>query len=161
MMTNPEDLPISGKFAKWFMAKATIFDDVDIEYSKGISRSCKIKECYKNSALASIRQDLTYHEGFVSPLRLNGIRWWTNHAFLVKEGRVVDPTMAIGDRIDSEFRYIGIPIPDALQRMVKKELFTDLIPDLYSEDHIRDISRDTLIESELDIGPATKKEVAN
>ena len=127
-------IPLAAECLEWFLSRAVIFDGIDMEKSLRLSGQSRMKECYKNCAILSARRGLVYHEGFASIMeRDDGSPIWTGHAFLASDGRAVDPTMAIGNRLRDSFSYVGIPIPDAILRMARKGLFTDLLPDLYSE----------------------------
>ena len=51
-----------------------------------------------------MNHEYSYYEGYVM---VHGLA--VEHSFLVNDGIVIDPTLAIGDRLASE--YLGIKIP--------------------------------------------------
>ena len=89
------------------------------EYSHLLS-SIELKSCYKNSLLASlVNDDLEYWEGFYVT---EGIPLPLNHAFNVKEGKVVDFT-AVKFNISVE-EYWGIQVPkEVLEAYMETEQF--------------------------------------
>ena len=114
---------------EWFKAMGESFgpSDIDKVDSSRMQRvhHLKIKECYKNSWLIhQVRPEYKYFVGFVSatiPIE---------HAWLVKDGKVIDPTLAVvvdgdADRFGSE--YFGVEIPQLSKSKIKipelKELF--------------------------------------
>ncbi len=97
-------IPFGGVEAEKFSSHARRFTAVDREKSSAISsRGCRIRECYRNAAMHSAGR--SYYEGFV---RLPSLGIRVQHAFLVEGGKVVDPTLAIGDRIEDGVEYVGV-----------------------------------------------------
>jgi hypothetical protein len=114
---------------QWFKSMGQHFgpNEIDKVESRRIQKlhSLKIKECYYNSWLIhQVRSEYRYFEGFVH----SGIP--IEHAWLVKDGKVVDPTLAVvvggdADRFGSE--YFGVEIPQLSRSQTKipnlRELF--------------------------------------
>ena len=105
-------LPMRDDYRRWFEERATVFTDVDSEASSRLARLCKMQQCYANCARNEFG-GLDYYEGLVMVPSL-GIP--IDHAFLVRGTRVVDPTLAIGDRIERGTAWAGIRIKNALRR---------------------------------------------
>jgi len=120
----------ASQYRRWFNEQGKLFTDVDVELSKSLSHDLKseIKQCYTNCAKAVLfdyRNQYDYYEGQV---------YWKgipiDHAFLVKDNKVVDITFGIDPKIrikrakkygidlkekDHEFgtEYFGVKIPRA------------------------------------------------
>jgi hypothetical protein len=114
---------------QWFKAMGQHFgpNEIDKVESSRIQKlhNLKIKECYYNSWLIhQVRPGYRYFEGFVHSVIP------IEHAWLVKDGKVVDPTLAVvvdgdADRFGSE--YFGVEIPQLSRSPTKiprlRELF--------------------------------------
>ena len=94
---------IREDYWRWFIARAETFTNVDERLSKELGTRAKIKQCYRNCA-ENAYGDLKYYDGFVW---IPDCQMWTEHAFLVHDGMVVDPTLAIRDVLRGNV-YIGI-----------------------------------------------------
>jgi len=118
------------EFRTWFANLGQTFKSVDKQLSKKLKKreSCKIKQCYYNAWKCDIIGQMKYFEGFVlskgCPIELE-------HSWLVKDGKVVDPTLCIGGRFGDE--YFGIEIPRQwLNRHVMKTKTTgEFLVDYY------------------------------
>ncbi len=121
---------VGGKIGIQFRKKASIFTKVDYIQSEELSRQSTMKKCYSNCARISSKKFL-YHEGFVL---VPSIGIWLDHAFLVCDGMVIDPTLGINNRIESGTRYVGVHIPNPLIHMAKKMVISPLItkPELWA-----------------------------
>ena len=115
---------IRNDYWEWFIARAETFLNIDEKLSKNLARHAKMKQCYKNCATKAYG-DLKYYDGFVkipdSPI-------WIEHAFLVRDGMVVDPTLGIRNVLRGTI-YVGIfhehPM-DTLMRLGRFESITQL-----------------------------------
>jgi hypothetical protein len=112
MLMNCEGL--HGKYHKWFWNKAKTFKEVDKEISKQLMTQYKaqVKACYRNcSLIVAMRDDVDYYQGYVISQRLPIP---LEHAFLVKNNNVIDPTLAIDVKDDKDRygdEYYGVRIP--------------------------------------------------
>lgn len=105
---------------QWFKAMAEDFGpkDIDKDESSKIQKRFRsqIKECYKNAWMVHIiNPEYKYFVGWVDAIIP------IEHAWLVKDGKVVDPTLAIkiekdGDRFGKE--YFGVEVV----QLSKKEI---------------------------------------
>ena len=116
-------IPLVPKYRNWFLGMADTFTRVDMDESRRLASHCKIRQCYANCARNSIGRAV-YHEGFVL---FPSVGMWVRHAFLVSDGAVVDPTLAIKNRIEDGAIYLGVPFPDALAIMARKKRFEPLL----------------------------------
>jgi hypothetical protein len=121
------------EYWQWFKAMGQHFGpgDIDKVDSRRIQKRhhLKIKECYYNSWMMHlVRPEYKYFAGFVQSVIP------IEHAWLVKDGKVIDPTLAVvvdgdADRYGSE--YFGVEIPQlsrsnlkipTLEELFKKEV---------------------------------------
>ncbi len=113
-------------YHRWLLKHSETFTTIDKDDSirlKKLHRS-EIKSCYKNCAIiAVVNEGYDYYQGHVISKRL---QIPLEHAFLVKENAVRDPTLAIGNRFGYE--YYGIHIPkEKLQKYIfDKKLWQDM-----------------------------------
>ena len=97
------------KYKKWFIENADHFHfkDVNIELSQKLADEidAKIKQCYHNSFLGMLtRIGYTYYEGFTWSKR---IPLAIEHSWLVKDNKVVDPTLIInGEKLGNQIRKL-------------------------------------------------------
>lgn len=97
---------------QWFKAMAEHFGpkDIDKVQSRKIQKQfrSKIKECYSNAWMVHvIKPEYKYFVGWV-----NGIIP-IEHAWLVKDGKVIDPTLAVNHNGDAErfgSEYFGVEV---------------------------------------------------
>ena len=95
-------------YYKWFRQNAVLYTEIDKVLSEKLAKRSKIKRCFDNcSKLALRNKKLEYVEGFVHSLIP------LEHAFLIYNGKVVDPTLAIKTGFDERYgiEYYGIIIP--------------------------------------------------
>ena len=120
-----ESLSMRNDYKEWFKKEATVFREIDRNQSKKLMEfaNCKMRECYANSA-RNARNGFIYYEGYVKSPK---IPIWIQHAFLVYNGKVVDPTLAINDRIEEGTVYIGKEFYNPMIQMVKKKIFSPLL----------------------------------
>ena len=122
---------------EWFKSMGQRFGpgDIDKVESRKIQKrfGSKIKECYSNSWMVHvIKPEYKYFVGFVDSVIP------IEHAWLVKDGKVIDPTLAVKARGDSNRfgkEYFGvevvqiskreIDIPDSFD-LFKKEILEKL-----------------------------------
>jgi hypothetical protein len=108
----------AGKYHEWFYKKAETFTDIDKDESRRLARiyKCKVKECFYNSwNINTTHPSYKYYEGYVYA---HGIP--ISHSWLVKDGKVIDPTLAVealgdNDRFGTE--YFGIEIPRSFSKV--------------------------------------------
>jgi len=97
-----------GNFYKWQLDNGKIFTDIDEKTSRGLSEKyrCKIKNCYNNCMIiALVNDDLEYYEGYVYSENLILLE----HAWLVKDNKVIDPTLAISkSRFNQQIKKYAI-----------------------------------------------------
>ena len=132
-------IPAIPRYREWLRNNTTVFSKVDVERSikLAISARCKIKQCYANSA-RNAYGGLEYHEGF---FRCPGIGYFVNHAFLVCDGVVVDPTIGIvRSTIESpDVLWIGKHIKDPILKMAKTRKFSPLLLDEYTKYYTKEV----------------------
>jgi hypothetical protein len=132
-------------YKEWFYKNARTFTKVDEKISEKLSlqHDCQIKECYRNSWIATCgRPDLKYFEGFVAS---EEIPIPIEHSWIVNaDGKVIDLTLIInGDRLGKQLKknygineksdrrsrlgdeYFGLQIPtDFVNKMCFKNKIT-------------------------------------
>jgi len=107
-------------YFKWFLRNSRIYNTINREESKILSKNAIIKECY-NNCFKSLHDTykikskvLKYIEGYTMSLIP------IEHAFLINENNeIIDPTLAINTKYDKRSErygseYIGITIPNDL-----------------------------------------------
>jgi len=90
------------KYKEWILNEGTLFTKVNIFLSQQLAKeyNCKIKSCYKNVwDIASIQSDFKFFEGYIWNKR---IPMPMEHAFLVRDGAVIDPTLASNESQENE-----------------------------------------------------------
>ena len=104
-------------YFKWFSKNSQIYNNINREESKILSKNAIIKECYNNCFKSlydtyKIKSKvLEYIEGYTMSLIP------IEHAFLINENNeIIDPTLAINTKYDKRSErygseYIGIKIP--------------------------------------------------
>jgi len=137
-----KDEPDSTGFIyhKWFKENAVLFEQVDRKQSELLSlkHDCQIKQCYLNVWRAVIEDhSLQYYEGFVIS---NSCPVPLEHAWAVKNGKVIDPTLIIrikevSDRIGSEYYGIHLPTDYVTKRALKTKRSGAYILDYFGEKH--------------------------
>lgn len=98
------------QYYQWFLQTAERFNKVDTNLSEIISEKyrCEVKKCYQNCSLVVKNNPSTfkYYEGYVC---IGKIPIPLNHAFIVKNNVVIDPTLGItGDRYAKQLEKIGL-----------------------------------------------------
>lgn len=91
------------RYQKWFMENSVSFTEVDDALSQitSIKRDSRLKACYNNCFLAM--SDGDYYEGFILTCGIP-----LEHSWLVVDGKVVDPTLAInGQRMIKQMKAMS------------------------------------------------------
>jgi len=118
---------------EWFCKNSRLFDRVDTSTSEDLVEKygCKMKQCYYNTWKVDVPGKYTYYEGYAIrddlPLRLA-------HSWLVDdEGRVIDPTLAVGE--DYANQYIGIAMDRTWLNTIafKLKRTGDFLPQWYEQ----------------------------
>ena len=78
-------------------------EDVDWDEGRRLSVDCKVKCCYDN-AYKTMTMHHDYYEGYVIVAAYVNVI--TEHAWLVRNDKVIDPTLAIREKYDAE--YLGV-----------------------------------------------------
>jgi len=122
-----EHLPVAGVYGRWFRERATVFTRFDAAESRRLSEmsGARVRQCYANCARSSYGYD--YYEGFAWVLDT----MWVDHAFLVRGGVVVDPTLAIGDRLRDGTFFTGMRFENPMRQAVRLGRFDPLILNAY------------------------------
>ena len=107
-------------YFEWFLRNSRIYNTINREESKILSKNSIIKECYNNCFKSlydtyKIKSKvLKYIEGYTMALIP------IEHAFLINENNeIIDPTLAINTKYDKRSErygseYMGITIPNDL-----------------------------------------------
>lgn len=119
----PGPLPVFGDYGRWFRERATVFTRFDPAESRRLSErsGAEVRQCYANCARNAYGYD--YYEGFAWVLDT----MWVDHAFLVKGGVVVDPTLAIGNRLEDGTVFAGIHFENPMRQAVALRRFEPLL----------------------------------
>jgi len=122
-----EHLPVIGGYGRWFRERATVFTRFDAEESRRLSEmsGARVRQCYANCARSAYGYD--YYEGFAWVLDA----MWVEHAFLVRGGVVVDPTLAIGDRLRDGTFFTGMRFDNPMGQAIRLGRFEPLILNEY------------------------------
>lgn len=134
----------------WLADTGKTFKNVNIELSKKYSKYSSLKECYRNCWVVTTEfPRLDYYQGYAKS-STTGI---FEHTFLVKNNKVIDPTMGIsGANLRKSYKkifnkghepkekensfpkeYFGIKISNLELKtmMLESKEFRNYIPDLY------------------------------
>ena len=117
----------AGDYHKWLADNGETFTTVDKDDSKRLADEfdCQVKHCFYNAWKINIEEsDYKYYEGLVYA---HGIP--ISHGWLVKDGKVIDPTLAVealgdNDRFGTE--YFGIEIPRSFSKVHKGQIVESL-----------------------------------
>lgn len=111
------------KFKECFHKKAELFTKFDELTSRKLmeTHQCKMNYCYYNAWMAAVSDStLKYYEGFIFINSTN-----LNHAWLVLDDKVIDPTLIITERAD---RYLGLHIPtDFVSKIARQKNNADSV----------------------------------
>ena len=118
MIKHPAAKP---DYWQWFKAMGKSFGpgDIDKADSRRIQKrfGSKIKECYYNAWMVhQVQPQYKYFEGFVSGLIP------IEHAWLVLDGKVIDPTLAVnvrGDKNRFGSEYFGVEVVQLSKNVCK------------------------------------------
>jgi hypothetical protein len=108
----------AGEYHKWLVKNGETFTDIDKADSRRLAKKnhCKVKECFYNSWNINLSDhSYKYYEGLVYA---HGIP--ISHSWLVKDGKVIDPTLAVeacGDTDRFGAEYFGIEIPRSFSKV--------------------------------------------
>jgi len=101
------------EFRTWFIENSNHFHQVDVEKSMQLAKenNALVKQCYRNCwNIALGNRGYEYYEGFVWS---EDIPIPIEHTWLVKDGKVIDPTLIIDNktaekqlRSDKEYRHL-------------------------------------------------------
>jgi len=116
---------LKSNYTKWLKQMSTSYTIIDKETSVLFrdKYKSKIKACYMNCWKIAIKEP-TYSL-YIGHVQCFGIPF--SHGFLIKDNKVIDPTLAIDNRYGDE--YYGIPIDKHRFFKLRQEAhWDDLIP---------------------------------
>ena len=132
MLEEQTTFHLDTDYTIWLKHNSTSYTIIDKETSEMFCKKYKseIKACYINCwKIAIVQPKYSFHIGYVQCFGMP-----FSHAFLVKDNKVIDPTLAILNRYGNE--YYGMPIDKyKFVSLRDKAHWDDLIPNyLYREE---------------------------
>ncbi len=125
MLAEQTTFHLDADYTSWLKHRSTSYTIIDKETSELFRDRyhSKMKACYTNCWNIAISEpEYSFYIGHVDALGLP-----LSHAFLVKDNKVIDPTLAIHNRYGKE--YYGMPIDKwKFVGLREKAHWDDLIP---------------------------------
>ncbi len=124
-------------YQKWVLENSQLFSEVNVKESEEVAQrvGAKVKQCFYNCWKALVPEQYKYFEGTVAT---KAIPIPLEHCWLVKDGKVIDPTLIINvgkikNRLGDEYFGVEIPIKYALKMGFKLKLAGPYLPHFYLE----------------------------